>query len=83
MRDQSSRVSLDINKHRHTRGKVPKNMAMEKPDTGIIGPESQNRVPAAGNLDSIAQRGARQIVGLDRIGVWVEAGGNDVFKGII
>jgi hypothetical protein len=56
---------------------------MEEPDTRIVSLESENRVPAAGNLDSIAQCGTRQVVGLDGIGVWVETSRNDVFEGII
>jgi len=55
MRYLSSWVTLNINEHSHARSKVPKYMTMEQPNARIIGFESENRVPAAGNLDCIAQ----------------------------
>lgn len=55
MRIQSRRVALHINQHGHTRRRMPEHMAMEKPNAGVIRPETENSIAATWDLDCVTQ----------------------------
>lgn len=51
------RVPPHIKQHRHPRSQMPQDMAVKQPYAGVIRAETQHGVPAAGDLNCVAEHG--------------------------
>lgn len=57
-------LAHDIHKHGHSPCKMPQDVAVEEPHTGVVGAEPQYGVSAARDLESVSQDSAREVVGI-------------------